>query len=43
MLTYDVNKTPEKVLANVRKNYLAQKDFDPEDVGKKSQAAKCLC
>ena len=43
LLSYDVSKTPESILSKVRKNYLAKKDFDPEDVGKKSTAAKCLC
>lgn len=40
---YDVSKTPEKWLERVRKNYLAKKEFDPEDVGKKSLAAKSMC
>ena len=40
---YDVSKTPEKWLENVRKNYLSKKEFDPEDVGKKSLAAKSMC
>jgi len=40
---YDVTKTPEKWLERVRKNYLAKKEFDPEDVGKKSFAAKSMC
>jgi len=43
LLTYDVSKTPESVLAKVRKNYLALPEFDPADVGKKSMAAKTLC
>ena len=43
LLTYDVSKTPENVLAKVRKNYLSLKEFEPEDIGKKSSAAKCLC
>jgi len=43
LLTYNVSNTPESVLNKVRKNYLAKKEFDPEDVGKKSSAAKSLC
>ena len=43
LLYYDVSKTPESVLNKVRNNYLKLKEFDPEDVGKKSLAAKCLC
>jgi len=43
LLKYDVSKTPESVLNKVRNNYLKLKDFDPEDIGKKSSAAKCLC
>lgn len=43
LLHYDVSKTSESILSKVRKNYLAKKEFDPEDVGKKSSAAKCLC
>jgi len=43
LLSYNVSNTPESVLAKVRKNYLSKKEFDPEDVGKKSSAAKCLC
>jgi dynein heavy chain len=43
LLTYNVQNTPDNVLAKVRKNYLSKKEFDPEDVGKKSAAAKCLC
>lgn len=38
-----MNNTPENVLSKVRKNYLNLKEFDPEDIGKKSSAAKCLC
>lgn len=43
LLTYDVSKTPESVLAKVRKQWLALPEFDPADVGKKSLAAKTLC
>ena len=43
LLTYDVSKTPESVLSKVRTKYLKLKEFDPEEVGKKSSAAKCLC
>jgi dynein heavy chain len=43
LLTYDVSKTSEAVLAKVRKNYLSLTEFDPVDVGKKSGAAKVLC
>lgn len=43
LLYYDVSKTPESVLTKVRNNYLKLKEFDPEEVGKKSSAAKCLC
>jgi len=43
LLTYDVSKTSEAVLAKVRKNYLSLAEFDPVDVGKKSGAAKVLC
>lgn len=43
LLNYDVSKTPESVLTKVRTKYLKLKEFDPEDVGKKSSAAKCLC
>lgn len=43
LLTYDVSKTSEKILANLRKNWLARPEFEPGDVGKKSLAAKCLC
>jgi hypothetical protein len=43
LVSYDVSKTPESVLTKVRNQYLKQKDFDPEDVGRKSSAAKCLC
>ena len=43
MLFYDVSKTPESVLAKVRNTYLKIPDFNPESVGNKSQAAKCLC
>jgi hypothetical protein len=42
-LYYDVSKTPESVLAKVRKTYLAKPEFNAEEIGKKSQAAKCLC
>ena len=42
-MKYDVSKTPESLLNKVRNNYLKLKEFDPEDVGKKSSAAKCLC
>jgi dynein heavy chain len=40
---YDVSKTPEKLLEKVRNNYIAKKEFDSEDVGKKSVAAKSMC
>jgi dynein heavy chain len=43
LLTYDVSKTPESVLAKVRKSHLSRTEFDPVDVGKKSGAAKVLC
>ena len=43
LLFYDVSKTPESVLNKVRNTYLKLKEFDPEDVGKKSLAARCLC
>jgi dynein heavy chain len=43
LLNYDVSKTPESVLSKVRTKYLKLKEFDPEDVGKKSSAAQCLC
>ena len=43
LLFYDVSKTPESVLTKVRNKYLKLKEFDPEDIGKKSSAAKCLC
>lgn len=39
---YDVSKTPESWLTKVRKNYLSLAEFTPEDVGKKSLAAKTL-
>ena len=40
---YNVAKTPEKVLEKVRNNYISKPEFDPEDVGKKSVAAKSMC
>lgn len=40
---YDVSKTPERTLDKVRNNYIQKKEFDPEDVGKKSVAAKTMC
>lgn len=43
LLNYDVSKTPESVLSRVRTKYLKLKEFDPEEVGKRSSAAKCLC
>jgi len=43
LLNYDVSKTPESVLAKVRKQYLSLAEFEPVYVGKNSQAAKCLC
>jgi len=43
LLTYDVSKTSEAVLAKVRKNYLSLTEFEPNDVGTKSKAAKVLC
>lgn len=43
LLVYDVSKTPESVLKKVRDKYLKLKEFEPESVGSKSQAAKCLC
>jgi dynein heavy chain len=43
LLTYDVSKTPESVLAKVRKSHLNLPEFNPADVGKQSQAAKVLC
>lgn len=43
LLTYDVSKTPESVLTKVRTKYLKLKEFDPDEVGKKSSAAQCLC
>jgi len=43
LLFYDVSKTPESVLSKVRTKYLKLKEFEPEFVGGKSQAAKCLC
>lgn len=43
LLNYNVSNTPESVLAKVRKTYLSLKEFEPEDVGKKSSAAKCMC
>jgi len=33
---YDVSKTPEALLNKVWKNYLAKKQFNIEEVGKKS-------
>ena len=33
LLTYNVSNTAESVLAKVRKNYLALKEFEPEYVG----------
>ncbi len=43
LLFYDVSKTPETVLSKVRKQFLSKPEFNSEEVGKKSQAAKCLC
>jgi len=43
LLTYDVSKTAESVLTKVRKNYLSLAEFEPNDVGSKSKAAKVLC
>lgn len=43
VLTYDVSKTPESALAKLRKQYLALPEFEPNDVGTKSKAAKLLC
>lgn len=37
---YDVSKTPEALLNKIRKNYLAKKQFNIEEVGKKSLAAQ---
>jgi len=36
LLTYDVSKTPESVLAKVRKSHLNLPEFNPADVGKQS-------
>ena len=43
LLKYEVIKCEEKLLTKLRKNWLSLKEFDPEDVGKKSMAAKSLC
>lgn len=37
---YDVSKTPEALLNKIRKNYLSKKQFNIEEVGKKSLAAQ---
>ena len=37
---YDVNKTPEALLNKIWKNYLSKKQFNIEEVGKKSLAAQ---
>ena len=39
----EMKKTPESVFNKVRSKYLSRPDFEPDSVGSKSQAAKCLC
>ena len=40
--TFDVGSVPEKLLNKVRKDYLSQKSFNIEEVGKKSMAAMSI-
>mgnify|MGYP000603107877 CR=1 FL=1 len=43
ILDYDVQKTSEAVLNKLRNGYLKNPEFNPQEVGSKSQAAKALC
>lgn len=43
LLTYDVEKTSEKVWKKSRDNYISKPDFDPKKVQTKSVPAGSLC
>lgn len=43
LLNFDKDNIPEKVIENIRKNYLTKPDFDPEKIKKVSTACEGLC
>ncbi|XP_047370603.1 dynein axonemal heavy chain 7-like isoform X1 [Vespa velutina] len=43
LLNFDKDNIPEKVIENIRKNYLTKSDFDPEKIKKVSTACEGLC
>lgn len=43
LLNFDKDNIPEKVIENIRKNYLTKPDFDPEKMKKVSAACEGLC